>query len=176
MTTQELMDLRTCIIEGRNLDALAIIDELDAMSKKDIIRKIKSYLMVMLTHLIKNQIEGHLTNSWAASIRYAIIEIQDLNLRPNKTSYFIKEEEWQELLENAIESAIDRASAEIENGVYSPFELEEMVDITSAIETAKRFLSLTYRHSPNDLSTIIKHELTLLPGGEDWKLGRKNKQ
>ena len=102
MTTQELIDLRTCIMEGRNHDALAIIDELDAMSKKDIIRKIKSYLIVMLIHLIKNQVEGCLTNSWVASIRNAIREIRDLNLRPNKTSYYIKEDEWDEMLENAI--------------------------------------------------------------------------
>ncbi|MEM1168916.1 MAG: DUF29 family protein [Cyanobacteria bacterium P01_H01_bin.35] len=175
MTTEELIDLRTCIMEGRNHDALAIIDELDAMSKKDIIRKIKSYLIVMLIHLIKNQVEGRLTNSWAASIRYAIIEIQDLNLRPNKTSYFIKEDEWDEMLENAIESAIDSASAEVENGIYSPFQLEEMVDINSVITTANNFIALTYSYSSNDLSAVIKHNLTLLPGGEDWKFGRRNK-
>ena len=175
MTTQELIDLRTCIMEGRNHDALAIIDELDAMSKKDIIRKIKSYLIVMLIHLIKNQVEGRLTNSWAASIRNAIIEIQDLNLRPNKTSYLIKEDEWDEILENAIESAIDNASAEVENGVYSPFQLEEMVDKNSAIATTKSFLALTYSSSANNLSAIIKDNLTLLPGGEDWKFGKRNK-
>lgn len=176
MTTQELIDLRTCIIEGRTLDALAIIDELDAMSKKDIIRKIKSYLIVMLIHLIKNQVEERLTNSWAASIRYGIVEIQDLNLRPNKTSYFIKEDEWEELLKNAIESAIDSASAEVEDGIYSPFQLEEMVDINSVIATAQSFLALTYSHPASNLSAIIKHNLTLLPGGEDWKLGKTKKK
>ncbi|MGB3513568.1 MAG: DUF29 family protein [Microcoleaceae cyanobacterium] len=175
MTTQELIDLRTCIMEGRNHDALAIVDELDAMSKKDIIRKIKSYLTVMLIHLIKNQVEKRLTNSWAASIRNAILEIQDLNLRPNKTSYFIKEDEWEEMLENAIERAIGDASTEVENGVYSPFQLEEMVDRNSAIATAQSFLALTYSYSANDLSAVIKHDLTLLPGGEDWKFGRRNK-
>ncbi len=175
MTTQELIDLRTCIMEGRNHDALVIIDELDAMSKKDIIRKIKSYLIVMLIHLIKNQVEGRLTNSWAASIRNAIIEIQDLNLRPNKTSYFIKEDEWEEMLENAIESAIDSASAEVKNGIYSPFQLEEMLDINSVITTAKSFLALTYSYSTKDLSAVIKDNLALLPGGEDWKFGRRNK-
>jgi len=175
MTTQELIDLRTCILQGRTGDALVIVDELDAMSKKDIIRKIKSYLIVMLIHLIKNQVERRLTNSWAASIRYAIMEIQDLNLRPNKTSYFIKEDEWEEMLENAIESAIDSASAEVENGVYSPFQLEEMVDINSLIKTAKSFLALTYSYSAKDLLAVIKHNLALLPGGEDWKFGSRNK-
>ena len=88
-------------MEGRTLDALTIVDELDAMSKKDTIRKIKSYLIVMLVYLIKNQVEGRLTNSWASSIRNAVREIKELNLKPNGTSYYIKEDEWEEMLEEA---------------------------------------------------------------------------
>ncbi len=175
MTTQELIDLRTCIMEGRNRDALAIIDELDGMSKKEIIRKIKSYLTVMLVHLIKNQVEGRLTNSWAASIRNAIREIQDLNLKPNKTSYYIKEDEWEEMLDVAIEFAIREASVEVEDGAYSQFQLMEMVDKAALIATAKSFLELTYGHSAKDLPTIIDDNLTLLTGGEDWKFGKRNK-
>jgi hypothetical protein len=175
MTTQELIDLRTCIMEGRTLDALAIVDELDGMSKKDIIRKIKSYLTVMLVHLIKNQVEGRLTNSWAASIRNATIEIQELNLKPNQTSYYIKEDEWEEMLENAIELAIREASVEVEGGAYNQFQLMEMVDRTAIMVTANSFLGLTYGHSAKDLPTIIDDNLTLLTGGEDWRFGKRNK-
>ncbi len=57
MTTQELTDLRNSILEGRYQDALEILDELDGMSRKEIIRKIESYLIRMLIHLIKNQVE-----------------------------------------------------------------------------------------------------------------------
>jgi len=32
---QELIDLRNCILEGRNEDALFIVDELEGMSKQD---------------------------------------------------------------------------------------------------------------------------------------------
>ena len=175
MTTQELIDLRTCIMEGRNRDALAIIDELDGMSKKDTLRKIKSYLTVMLVHLIKNQVEGRLTNSWAASIRNAVREIQDLNLKPNKTSYYIKEDEWEEMLEVAIEFAIREASVEVEDGAYSQFQLMEMVDRAAIMVTANSFLALTYGDSAKDLPTIVDDNLTLLTGGEDWKFGKKNK-
>ena len=66
--TQELIDLRASIIEGRYEDALTIVDELDWMSKKATLRNIKSYLVRMLIHLIKNQVEQRLNNSWAASI------------------------------------------------------------------------------------------------------------
>ena len=175
MTTQELIDLRTCILQGRTGDALALIDELDAMSKKDIIRKIKSYLIVMLTHLIKNQVERRLTNSWAVFIHNATLEIQDLNLQPNNTSYYIKENEWDEMLEVAIELAIGDASVEVENGVYSPFQLEEIVDKNSVLATANSFLALTYAYSTKDLLAVINHNFTLLPGGEDWKFGKRNK-
>ncbi len=175
MTTQELIDLRTCIMEGRNRDALAIVDELDAMSKKDTLFKIDSYLTVLLIHLIKNQIEGRLTNSWAASIRTSLRKIKDLNLKPNKTSYYIKEDEWEEMLDVAIEFAIREASVEVEDGTYSQFQLMEMVDRAALIATANSFLELTYGHSVKDLPTIIDDNLTLLTGGEDWKFGRRNK-
>ncbi|MBD2437948.1 hypothetical protein [Nostoc sp. FACHB-110] len=42
--TQELIDLRASILDGRYSDALAIIDELAGMSKKEILRKIKAFL------------------------------------------------------------------------------------------------------------------------------------
>ncbi|WP_445302240.1 hypothetical protein [Microcoleus sp. F4-D5] len=65
---QELIDLRNCILEGRNKDALAIVDELESITKQATLRNIGSFLLIILIHLIKNQVEQRLTNSWAASI------------------------------------------------------------------------------------------------------------
>ena len=95
--TQELIDLRNSILEQRYSDALAIVDELEGMSKKAIIQQIKSFLKILLIHLIKNQIEQRLTNSWAASIRNAVVGIQDINLKENKKSYYINVDEWEDL-------------------------------------------------------------------------------
>jgi hypothetical protein len=67
--TQELIDLRNSILQGNYTEALAIVDELEGMSKKATIRQIKSFLKILLIHIIKNQIEKRLTNSWMASIR-----------------------------------------------------------------------------------------------------------
>jgi hypothetical protein len=89
--TQELIDLRTSILEGRYADALAIVDELEGMSKQAILRNIESFLVRMLVHLIKNQIEQRLTNSWVASISDSLRQIQKLNLKEDKTSYYIKQ-------------------------------------------------------------------------------------
>lgn len=85
--TQELIDLRNSILEQRYSDALAIVDELEGMSKQAIIRNILSFVNILLIHLIKNHIEQRLTNSWATSIRNSIMEIKRLNLKENKKSY-----------------------------------------------------------------------------------------
>jgi hypothetical protein len=55
--TQELVDLKNSILEKRCGDALAIVDELEGMSEKAILRQVKSFLKVLLVHLIKNQVD-----------------------------------------------------------------------------------------------------------------------
>ena len=167
--TQELIDLRTSILEGRYADALAIVDELESMSKKEIIRKIKAFLKVLLIHLIKNQVEQRLTNSWAASIRNSILEIQELNIKENKTSYYVNSEEWEELTEEVIEKAIADASEEVMNGKYTRSQLSEMLDKPQILQIATRLLNLTYTHSAKELPALIESHLAQLPGGKNWR-------
>lgn len=107
---EELTDLRSSILAGRYHDALTIIDELEEMSKEQILRNIESYLIRLLIHLIKNHVEQRLTNSWAASIRDSVICIQRLNLKANKTSYYIRQDEWESYLNNGFKDAIFAAS------------------------------------------------------------------
>jgi hypothetical protein len=52
--TQELVDLRQCILEERYNDALALVDELEEMSKQSILRNIDSFLVRLIVHLIKS--------------------------------------------------------------------------------------------------------------------------
>ena len=167
--TQELIDLRTSILEGRYADALAIVDELESMSKKEIIRKIKAFLKVLLIHLIKNQVEQRLTNSWAASIRNSILEIQELNIKENKTSYYVNSDEWEELIEEVIENAIADASEEVMNGKYTRSQLSEMLDKPQILQIATRLLNLTYTHSAKELPALIESHLAQLPGGKNWR-------
>ncbi len=110
--TQELIDLRTSILDGRYQDALVIIDELEGMSKQAILRNIQSFLLRILIHLIKNQGEQRLTNSWVASIRDSIRQIKKLNLQDHKTSYYVQSDEWQSLLDDEFDEAIYQASLE----------------------------------------------------------------
>lgn len=171
---QELVNLRASILQGRFADALLLIDELEGMSRQAILRNIESFLVRLLIHLIKNQVEQRLNNSWAASIRGSIIEIKKLNLQDNKTTYYIKPDEWSPMLEEVIELAIGDASVEVMDGAYSPFQLVEIVDRTQVTITAQKLLALTYSYSSKELPTVINNALTKLPGGEDWKFNRQN--
>jgi Domain of unknown function DUF29 len=170
--TQELIDLRSSILEGRYTDALAIVDELEGMSKQAILRNIESFLVRLLVHLIKNQVEQRLTNSWVASISDSLRQIQKLNLKDNKLSYYIQPDQWQAYLEESIEAAIDAASVEVNQGIYTPFRLAELVNRTQLLSTAQPLLRLTFEHSAKTLSTAIKENIIQLPGGKDWKEGK----
>jgi hypothetical protein len=172
--TQELIDLRNSILEARYADALAIVDELEGMSKQAILRNIQFYLKILLIHLIKNQVEQRLTGSWAAFIRNSIREIKKVNIKDNKTSYYINQDEWENFIEEeVIEDTIADASLEILNGAYTQFQLAEIVDRRQLIQTALSFVTLTYFQSAKNLPTAVAEVLIQLPGGEDWKLGRR---
>ncbi len=167
--TQELIDLRTSILEERYADALAIVDELEGMSKQGILRNIESFLRPMMIHLIKNQVEQRLTNSWAASIEGSLLEIKKLNLKDNKTSYYIKQDEWKDFWESAISEALRPVSIEIMNGKLNRSQLADRIDKTQLISAANQLLALTYNHSVKELPDIIDAQLIQLPGGEDWE-------
>ncbi len=170
--TQELIDLRASILEGRYADALAIVDELEGMSKQAVLRNIESFIDRILIHLIKNQIGQRLTNSWAASIRDSVREIYKLNLKENKKSYYINSDEWEEVIEDEIEAAIATASVEVADGAYTPCELLEMVDRSQIIANTQCLLALTYIHSKKELPLAINDYLSQLAGGDAWQEGR----
>jgi len=165
---QELVDLKKSILNGRYEEALAIVDELEGMSKQAIIRNIETFLVRLLIHLIKNQVEQRLINSWVASIVDSIRQIKKLNLKDNKTSYYIKQDEWIEFLQDAFEGAIAPASTEIEQGKYNPIKLKQLINKDEVIQAAQSFLDLTYLYSSEELPDIIYQKLALLPGGDEW--------
>jgi hypothetical protein len=167
--TQELWDLRKSILDGRYQDALVIVDELELMSRKSYIRNIRSFLIRLIIHLIKNQVEQRLTNSWVASIKGSILEIQDLNLQDNKTSHYVKQDEWEDLLDAAYDAAIDPASAEVLNGLYTPKRLQAIIDKSRIMEVAKTFLDLTYTNYQRSLPSAIDQMLSVLPGAKEWE-------
>lgn len=170
---QELIDLRASILEGRSEDALAIIDELEGMSKQAIIRNIESFLLRLLVHLIKNQVEQKLTNSWAASIADSVRQIKKLNLKDNKKSYYIQQNEWQSFLEEALDAAMIEASVEVSQGAYTPKQLNQVVNHQTILLVAQKLLDFTYSYSPRELLTVVQDNFAELPGGKDWLSNRE---
>ena len=165
---QELSDLRQSIVEGRYQDALAIVDELEGMGKQAILRNIESFLVRLLIHLIKNQMEKRLTNSWAASISDSIIQIKKLNLKDNKKSYYIKQDEWLPYLEEAIEISIRPASIELFSGSLKPAQISKQINREKLVSISRKLITLTYKYSVKQLPDEIDLQLATLPGGEEW--------
>ncbi len=127
-------------IEAENFqEALLLIDELEAMSKEDKLQKVRSYLTIVLVHLIKQAAEQRTTRSWDFSIRNAVREIKYVNKRRKSGGHYASAEELRELVEEAYPAAIDKASLEALEGVYSEQEIEARIDVT---EVKQRALAL----------------------------------
>ena len=128
---EELLELKTLLLKGDIRGSLAIVEELEEMSKKDIIKTIRSYAVILLLHLIKKQAENRTTRSWDVSIRNSVREIQRENKRRKAGRYYLTQEELLETLEEAFLNAIDEASLEVESGRYETEELAGLRQIWS---------------------------------------------
>lgn len=69
---EELLTLKNLLFQGDIQAALLIVEELEEMSRNDIIKTIRSYAVILLLHLIKQQAENRTTRSWEVSIRNSI--------------------------------------------------------------------------------------------------------
>ncbi len=123
---EELLMLKDLLLKGDVPAALAIIEELEEMSRDDKISTISSYAIILLLHLIKQQVENRSTAAWEVSIRNSIRAIQKKNKRRKAGGYYLTPEELRIALEEAYPDAIDRASLEVEEGRYLPEELEQL--------------------------------------------------
>ncbi len=125
---EELLELKDLLLKGDIPGAIAIVEELEKMSKSDIINAIRSYAVILLLHLIRQQAENRTIRSWEVSIRNSVREIQRRNKRRKASGYYLNSEELVETLEEAYLNAIDEASLEVEEGRYEPEELEQLVN------------------------------------------------
>ncbi|MBD2395351.1 DUF29 family protein [Cyanobacterium aponinum FACHB-4101] len=133
---EELLALRQ-YIEEKNYDrALELVAELEEMSKEDKLNKIFSYAVILLLHLIKQQAEKRTTRSWDFSIYNSIKEIKRINKRRKSGGYYATEEELKEILADAFDTAIRKASLEAFEGKYNPEELMLKIDYDSIQSSA----------------------------------------
>jgi hypothetical protein len=138
---EELLELKTLLLKGDIKGSLALVEELEEMGKKDIIKNIRSYAIILLMHLIKQQAENRTNPSWEVSIRNSVREIQRENKRGKSGGYYLTSQELLETLEEAYLNAIDQASLEVKEGEYKPDELEMLVDREGIINQALGLIS-----------------------------------
>ncbi|MEH2289040.1 DUF29 family protein [Nostoc sp.] len=133
---EELLNLKDLLVKGDVQGALIIVEELEEMSRNDIIKTIRSYAVILLLHLIKQQAENRTTRSWEVSIRNSVREIQRENKQRKAGGYYLTPEELLETLAEAYLNAIDEASLEVEEGRYEVQELEKLVEQEEIINRA----------------------------------------
>jgi len=133
---EELLTLKDLLVKGDVQGALLIVEELTEMSRNDIIKTIRSYAVILLLHLIKQQAENRTTRSWEVSIRNSVREIQRENKRRKARDYYLAPEELLEILAEAYLNAIDEATLEVEEGRYESEELEKLVNREEIINRA----------------------------------------
>ncbi|CAD5920880.1 hypothetical protein PCC9214_00650 [Planktothrix tepida] len=133
---EELLTLKDLLLKGDIAGSLAVVEELEEMSRDDKINNIISYSIILLLHLIKQQAENRTTRSWDISIRNSIRQIQRKNKRRKAGGYYLNSEDLAEALEAAYPDAIDQASLEVEEGRYQPEELEKIVNKQEIINRA----------------------------------------
>ncbi|CAD0225255.1 DUF29 family protein [Planktothrix agardhii] len=137
---EEILTLKELLLKGDIPGSLAIVEELEEMGRKDIIKTIRSYAIVLLIHLIKRQVEKRTTRSWDVSIQNAIFEIRDENKRPRSQSYYLSSEELEEVLEVAYKQAINKASLEVSEGIYEAKELEKLANKEEILNQAMELI------------------------------------
>lgn len=138
---EELLELKELLLKGDIRGSLAIVDDLEEMGRKGIVKTIRSYAVILLLHLIKQHAENRTTRSWDVSIRNSVREIQRENQRQKAGGYYLAQDELADILEEAYLNAIDQASLETLDGRYDANELGEIIDQSKILGQALRLIS-----------------------------------
>ena len=133
---EELLELKALLLKGDIKGSLAILENLEDMSKNGIISTIRSYAVILLLHLIKQQAENRTTRSWDVSIRNSVREIQRQNKRRKAAGYYLSDEELTDTLNDAYLNALDAASLEVEAACYQSEQIEAIIDKNKLISAA----------------------------------------
>ena len=120
--------LRKMVEEHDYEGALAIISELDEMAKDDKINKIESFLLVLLIHLIKQHAEQRTTKSWNRSIDNSLGGITKSNKRRSAGGYYLRSEEFEDVINETFPLAVRNAAYEAFEGIYSTEQISKMID------------------------------------------------
>ena len=150
---EEILELKNCLLHQEYDRAYAIVEELEAMGRQDKINNLESFLVILLIHLIKIQVENRVTRSWRNSISNSLLAIQKRN-KLGKNSHYIKPNELNEHILNCQVEAILGAAKEVFEGIDYQ-ELEKLVDLESLVSVSNELLAETYTKQPRDIIELV---------------------
>ena len=150
---EEILQLKDCLLRQEYESAFAIVEELEAMGRQDKINNLESFLVILLIHLIKIQVEQRVTRSWRNSISNSLLAIQKRN-KLGKKSHYIKANEWNEHILNCQFEAILAAAKEIFEGIDYR-ELERLVNLEQLIAISNELLAITYSNNQREIIELI---------------------
>ncbi len=125
---EELLELRAYLEQQRYPEALALLAELEEMSREDKINKIRGFAKILLLHLIKRAVEQRTARSWDLSIWNAVDEIVHINRRRKVGGHYLDTPELQAIMAEAYPAALKRAALETCEGRFDERELAQQVD------------------------------------------------
>ncbi len=157
---EEILELKQSLLSGNIDKALCIAEELEEVGRKSIIENLESFLVVLLIHLIKNQVEQRLTSSWKKSILNSLVAIQKKN-KLGKKAHYIYQDEWLEYIESNYPSALLNSSYEILEGIDYQ-ELKMLVDREKLFNITTSLVNLTYIKNQDELILVVSKELEKL--------------
>ncbi|AFZ37198.1 protein of unknown function DUF29 [Stanieria cyanosphaera PCC 7437] len=156
---EEIIELKQSIINRDWEKSLAIIEELEEMGRQDKINNLQSFLVILLVHLIKIQIEKRVTKSWRNSIINSLLEIQKRN-HLGKKSYYIKQNDWADSFAETFPRALIKASQEIFEGIDVD-ELITLIDEETLKDTTFKLIDETYHSDALQIFNLVKNSFTL---------------
>ncbi|GAB4532209.1 MAG: hypothetical protein Tsb0014_16450 [Pleurocapsa sp.] len=150
---EEILELKKCLLNQEYDRAFAIVEELETMGRQDKINNLESFLVILLIHLIKIQVEKRVTRSWKNSLSNSLLGIQKRN-RLGKKSHYIKQDEWKEYISDCQFEAVLGAAKEVFEGMDYR-DLEKLVNFEGLTIVADELLALTYTKNPREIIDFI---------------------
>ncbi len=150
---EEILELKDCLLNHQYERAMNIVEELEQMGRQDKINNLESFLVILLIHLIKIQVEKRVTRSWRSSILNSLREIQKRN-KLGKKSQYIKSNQWMEYFEDVYPDAMFKAADETFGGIEIK-KLKSLVDLSKLQNTTLELLEFTYTLDGNNMVNLI---------------------
>lgn len=150
---EEILELKDCLLNHQYERAIDIVEELEQMGRQDKINNLESFLVILLIHLIKIQVEKRVTRSWRSSILNSLREIQKRN-KLGKKSQYIKQNEWFEHIVDVYPDAIFKTADETFGGIEIT-ELKSLVNISVLQNTTLELLDCTYKLDGDSMVKMV---------------------